>query len=180
VEQGGTQWKSALNTSNSAYNQFKSAWNNGTGDLTASFGQLNAFWRSLETAQTELNRLIVAPQPGPGPQPSGSRDNYIDVNIFTRLRTATTTFFDTFKECVVSPTARNRAGMLRDQVRVIGELLNNVGLSPDAVMKLTNPKRDWTGFITKYNNGLGITNASLAQLELFVNSTNIACKQILG
>src|SRR6516162_3127485 len=51
--------KPALNAPNSAYNQFISTWNNGTGDLERSFKRINEFWTLLQAAEPELNRLMV-------------------------------------------------------------------------------------------------------------------------
>jgi hypothetical protein len=168
----------ALNTPNSAYNHFVSTWSNGTGDLARSFARISEFWRLLQAARPELDRL-TAPQPVPDPPgPNGNR-NPAEVAVFTRLRSETNDLFDVFKVCVANHT-QLAASRIKEDVRVIGELLNNSSLSHDSVMKLTNSKREWTDFVGRYNNGLGITNATFSQLGHFVTFANIACNQFLG
>jgi hypothetical protein len=173
-----TPLKSALNTPNSNYNQFISAWNNGTGVLLSSFNRLTEFMRSLQTAQPELDRLM-APQPVPGPQPPGPHGTAAEVAVFTRLRSEVNDLWEVFKSCVTNHTP-SAASKIKEHVRVIGELLNNSSLGHDAVTKLTNSKREWTDFIARYKNGLEITNSSFSQLGHFVTFTNIACAQVLG
>jgi hypothetical protein len=173
-----TQLKSALNTPNSNYNQFISAWNNGTGVLLSSFNRLTEFWSSLQTAQPELDRLMV-PQPGPGPQPTPRhRGTAEEVSIFTRFRLATSELYIVFEACVKKQPAST--SKIREHVRVIGELLNNSSLGPDTRMLLTNSKTEWEKFIIQYKNGAGIDWSCLQQLGHFQTDADLACFKFLG
>jgi hypothetical protein len=146
-----TQLKSALNTPNSAYNQFISIWNNGTGDLGRSFNLISEFWRLLQAARPELDRLMT-PQPGPGPQPTGTS---ADVMICRLLQSETNNLFEVFKLCVANHTLSN-AARIKELSTLIGELLSDSRTSPDAAMKLSNSKREWGQFIILYKKGAGI------------------------
>jgi hypothetical protein len=169
-----TQLKSALNAPNSAYNQFISTWNNGTGDLGRSFNLISEFWRLLSGARPELDRLMT-PQPGPGPQPTGTS---ADVMICRLLQSESNNLYEVFKLCVANHTPSN-AARIRELSTLIGELLSDSRTSPDAVMKLSKSKGEWGQFIILYKKGAGIDRSSLSQLGHFVTFTNAACAQIL-
>jgi hypothetical protein len=173
-----TQLRPALNTPSSAYNQFMSAWNNGTGVLLSSFNRLTEFWSSLQTAQPELDRLM-APQPSPGPQPTpGHRGTPAEVTIFTRLRSETNDLFRVFDAYVKKqPASKSR---IQEHVRVIGELLNDGRLGHDAQTLLINSKTAWGKFISQYKNGAVIDWSCLQQLGHFQGDADLACFKFLG
>ena len=170
--------KPGLTVPNSAYNQFISIWAGGTGDLQRSFNQITEFWRLLQAAQPELDRLMVPP--GPGPAPTGRPPlTPPEIQVFTTLRTQTNQLGEVFKSCVTSHST-TAASKIKEHVRVIGELLINSSLGPQAQTVLTKPKAEWGQFIIQYKNGAGITAQTLSQLQYFVTFTNIACAQVLG
>jgi hypothetical protein len=169
-----TELKPGLSAPNSAYNQFTSTWNNGTGHLGRSFNLISEFWRLLSAARPELDRLMT-PQPGPGPQPTGTS---ADVMICRPLQSESNNLFDVFKLCVANHTPSN-AARIKELSTLIGELLSDSRTSPDAAMKLSNSKREWGQFIILYKKGAGIDRSSLSQLGHFVTFTNAACAQIL-
>jgi hypothetical protein len=174
-----TQLKSALNTPNSNYNQFISAWNNGAGDLLVSFNRLTEFWRLLQAAQPELDRLM-APQPGPGPQPTPGHPGTPAVAVFTRLRSETAELCKVFDAYVKKQPVLKSS--IQEHVRVIGELLNDSRLGHDAQTQtlLINSKTAWEKFTIQYKNGAEIDWSSLQQLMHFKTDADLACFRFLG
>jgi hypothetical protein len=171
--------KPALDKPNSAYNQFISAWNNGTGDLGRSFYQITEFWNLLQAAQPELNRLM-APQPGPGqPTPWTRGKTPAEIQIFTTLRSQTEELWKVYTECVATHTSP-LAIKIAEHVKAIQELLKDTRLSQQAQTALTNSKTEWGKFISQYNNGKGINRSSWDLLLRFQTVLNIDCAKFLG
>jgi hypothetical protein len=167
----------ALNAPNSAYNQFISTWNNGNGDLTRSFRQIDQFWTLLQAAKPELDVLMVPA--GPGPAPSGKPPlTPPELAVFTTLRTQTNQLGEVFKSCVANHTPA-AASKIKEHVRVIGEQINSSSLGQQARMALTKPNAEWQQFTSRYKNGAVIDMPTYSLLEYFVISTNIACAKFL-
>jgi hypothetical protein len=172
------QLHSTLNKPNSDYNQFVSTWNNSTGVLLSSFNQLTEFWRSLETAKPELERLIA--QPGPGPQPTpGHRGTPAEVAVFTRLRSETAELYKTFDAFVKHQPSATKA-RIQEHVRVITEQLNNSSLGHEAQTLLINSKTAWVKFTSQYKNGAEIDYPTLQLLGHFQTDADLACFKFLG
>jgi|SRR6516165_8053001 hypothetical protein len=177
---GKTPLKPALDKPNSAYNQFISAWNNGTGDLTISFYRINEFGTLLRDAQPALDRLMVL-RPGTGPQPTGPRGTPAERTVFTTLRTQTDELYRVFEAYLVNnhkpPSAPST---IKEHVNVIGQQFNNSSLGQQALTALANPKTEWVKFTSLYKNGNGIEWNCLKQLGEFKTIADMACIRFLG
>jgi hypothetical protein len=159
--------KPALDKPNSAYNQFISTWNNGTGDLTISFNRITEFNNLLQAAQPALNTLIVQPGPGSGPWTPGTLGKTpAEIQIFTTLRSQTGELFKVYLACVATHTAA-AAQEIKELVNAIGKLLIDPRLGRQAQTALTTAKPEWDKFTRQYNNGKAINQASWSQLSHF-------------
>ena len=152
--------------------------NNGTGDLGRSFNQISEFWRLLQAAQPELDRLMVPPGPGPAPtrRPPLTPP---EIQVFTTLRTQTNELGEVFKSCVANHTT-SAASKIKELVRVVQESLNDTRLSQQARTVLTRPKTEWGKFTSLYKNGSVIDRPSWSQLSFFAAAVNVEVARFLG
>jgi hypothetical protein len=173
--------KPALDKPNSAYNQFISTWNNGTGDIQKSYLQINEFWRLLQAAQPELDRLMISQPPDRQPPPT-PRGTPAERTVIKTLRTQTNDLYEVFSSYLTHHGPPTAPSTIQNHVRVIGELLINSSLGQQAQTALTTSKTEWRKFTVLYNNGTGIANNCncLKQLVEFQNVANMACVRFLG
>jgi len=168
----------ALAGPKSAFNQFISAWNEGTGDLTRSYNQLAEFWRLLSNARPAIDALTTpaAAPPAPPQPPAPAKPTAADLDQFRKLATAANDLLDPFEACVKAHQPAE-ASQIAELVRQINELLK-IDPSQAAANELNGPKSAWASFTRRYNAGRDISQASFAMLKQFEAMMQAADKNI--